>query len=250
MVKRLLLSFFSLLSFTIICLAQEADSLSANPVDSLSIANMEPSLDSLESAPLSDSIAKKKRRFISPAFYLDIGKLMTIPLAIETKYEGGFELLFLEKFPVNIEIGSATLAPNGAFSNGTYESTGSYYRVGTGYIDRYDAKHDIGLTFRYAASTFDENGRIFIDSPSQTQDNFIQGIDRTNLTAKWWEVGIYSDSRLFKGSELLRYGIFLRLRILQSYDAQEEIDVYAIPGYGRSFDKTVPSANFFIKLRF
>ncbi|MEM6735814.1 MAG: DUF6048 family protein [Bacteroidota bacterium] len=249
MVKRLLLSFSSLLLFTIICLAQEADSLSANPVDSLALADIEPSLDSLESASLSDSIAKKKRRFIAPAFYLDIGKLMTIPLAIETKYEGGFELIFLERFPVGIEIGSATLAPNGAFSNGTYESTGTYYKVGTGYVDRYDARHDIGLTFRYAASAFDENGRIFIDSPSETQDSFIQDIDRTDLTAKWWEVGIYSDSQLLKGSELLRYGIFLQLRILRSYDAQEDIDVYAIPGYGRSFDKTVPSVNFFIKLK-
>lgn len=187
------------------------------------------------------------KRTLTPSLYLDYGKLLTIPVDFETKYEGGLELLFMERFPLIVEVGQATLTPEGAYSNGTYESEGIYYRIGTGYYSQFLPKNKIGLTLRYAASTFTETGRIFIESPSGSQDDFIQNIKREDLKASWYEIVVYSDRKL---SELFSIGLNLRLRILESYDEQEGVDVYSIPGYGRSFDKTIPAANFFLKVSF
>ena len=153
----------------------------------------------------------------------------------------------MEKFPLIVEIGQATLNPEGAYSNGTYESEGTYYRIGTGYISQFKPKNKIGISFRYASSTFNENGRIFIESPSGAQDDFVQSIKREDLTATWYELVVYSDREL---SDLFSIGLNLRLRILASYDEQEIPDVYAIPGYGRAFDKTIPAANLFLKVTF
>ncbi|MEO9484953.1 MAG: DUF6048 family protein [Ekhidna sp.] len=186
-------------------------------------------------------------RGVIPSFYLDYGKLLTIPTEMETKYEGGFELLFKEKFPLIVEVGQATLSPEGAYSNGTYESQGVYFRIGTGYYNQLTPKNKIGLTARYGSSSFSEDGRIFIESPSGSQGNFIQNIEREDLKATWYEVVVYTDKKL---SELFSIGMNLRLRILADYDKQEDVDVYAIPGYGRSFDKTIPAMNFFLKVSF
>ncbi|WP_436516732.1 DUF6048 family protein [Ekhidna sp. To15] len=192
-----------------------------------------------------DSVVVK--RTVSPSLYLDYGKLFTIPTNFETKYEGGVELLFLQKFPVIIEVGQAKLSPEGAYSNGIYESEGFYYRIGTGYYSQFLAKNKIGISLRYASSSFSENGRIFIESPSGTQNDFIQNIVREDLKATWYEVVVYSDQKL---TDLFTIGVNLRLRILAEYDEQSPVDVYSIPGYGRSFDKTIPAANFFLKVTF
>lgn len=186
-------------------------------------------------------------RVVIPSLYIDYGKLFTIPTDFETKYEGGIELMFLEKFPLIVEAGHATLTPEGAYANGVYESKGLYYRIGAGYIGQLLPKNKIGLTFRYAASSFSEDGEIFIESPSGAQNDFSQTIKREDLTATWYEVVVYSDRKL---NDLLTIGIHLRFRILSSYDEQAPVDVYAIPGYGRAFDSTIPAMNFFLKVSF
>ena len=187
------------------------------------------------------------RRTITPSFYLDYGKLFTIPMDFETKYEGGLELLFRDKFPLILVIGQANLKPEGAYSNGTYESEGFYYRVGAGFVSQWKPKNKIGISLRYASSVFTERGRIFIESPSGSQNDFVQNINREDLKANWYEVVVYSDRKL---SDLFSIGLNLHLRILGNYDEQKGVDVYAIPGYGRSFDKTIPAANLFLKVSF
>lgn len=198
---------------------------------------------------VADTIQDAKR-LLTPSIYLDYGKLLTIPSNIETKYEGGIELLLSERFPIIGEFGSGTLTPEGAYANGTYESTGTYFRIGAGYLSQHKPKNKIGISFRYARSTFDETGRISIESPSGAQSTLIRAIDRKGLQATWWEAVLYTDRYLLKDSELLSIGVIFRLRVLQSYDEQPEVDVYAIPGYGRALDTTVPVANFFLKVNF
>src|SRR5690606_34021939 len=105
-------------------------------------------------------------RMLTPSIYLDYGKLLTIPTEVETKYEGGIELLLLEKYPIIAEMGAATLSPKGAYSNGTYESKGTHYRFGAGYVSKLNPKNSISISFRYAMASFDEDGRIFIESTS------------------------------------------------------------------------------------
>lgn len=187
------------------------------------------------------------RRTVAPSLYLDYGKLLTIATNFETKYEGGIELLFWEKFPLILEAGQAILNPEGAYSNGIYESEGFYYRIGAGYYSQFLVKNKIGISFRYASARFSEDGRIFINSPSGAQDDFIQNILREDLKATWYEVVVYSDQKL---TDLFTLGVNLRLRLLAEYDEQSPVDVYSIPGYGRSFDKTIPAVNFFLKVTF
>ncbi len=194
-----------------------------------------------------DSVIVSSTPFIKSAVYVDYGKLFTIPSSFETKYEGGLELTFYGKLPIILEVGQASLSPEGAFSNGTYESKGLYYRVGLGYVGQFKSKIRMGISVRFAQSMFDENGRIFIESPSGAQETFIQNINRSDLTASWYEVVMYSDREL---SDLFSIGLNLRFRILADYDEQLPIDVYAIPGYGRAFDNTIPAANFFLKVTF
>ena len=187
------------------------------------------------------------RRTFIPSIYIDYGKLLTVPMEMETKYEGGVELLFLEKFPIILEVGSATLTPDQAFSNGDYESSGIYYRIGTGIYSQFQPKNKLGLTFRYGISSFDEANRITLQSPSGVQETTIETLNRQNLSASWIEAVIYSDRKF---NDLLTLGINIRLRVLQDYDEQSPVDVYAIPGYGRSFDKSIPAANLFLKVSF
>ncbi len=186
-------------------------------------------------------------RTVIPSIYVDYGKLLSIPFPEETKIEGGFELLFWNKVPLIVEAGSAKLSPEQAFSNGTYESNGFYYRIGTGIYSQFQLKNKLGLTVRYGSSSFDESRRITVESPSGLQNSLIESVESANLTANWYEVVIYSDRRL---NDLFSIGLNVRLRILQNYDQQSPIDVYAIPGYGRSFDKSIPAANLFLKVSF
>lgn len=198
------------------------------------------------------------RRAFIPSIYLDYGKLLTLPTNFESKVEVGAQILIAEKIPFIVEVGTATLTPESAYANGSYESSGNYFRVGTGIVSAIDAKNNIGLSFRYASSTFDESGEYTIESESGKQDDYNQIIDRKDLYATWYEAVLFSERKIiFKNSEgdernwnPLSFGFNFRLRILSSYDSFEPVDTYAIPGYGRSFDKVVPAMNLFLKVSF
>ncbi|MEO1254468.1 MAG: DUF6048 family protein [Bacteroidota bacterium] len=213
----------------------------------LSIFSILTVLIGLSQEATKDSVASVNTRIIQPAFYIDYGKLLTIPTSFETKYEGGVELTFFEHFPLILEIGQATLSPEGAFSNGIYESEGFYYRIGAGFVNQFSPKNKIGVSVRYSAAVFSESGRITIQSPSGVQETFTQTIENENLDANWYEIVVYSDRKL---SDLFSIGLNIRLKVLASYEEQNPIDVYAIPGYGRSFENTVPAANLFLKITF
>ncbi len=187
------------------------------------------------------------RRFLTPSVYVDYGKLLTIPSKAETKYEAGLELTFYERIPLIVEVGSGILTPPQAFSNGIYESNGIYFRVGVGYVAPLSPKNDLGITFRYGMSSFSESSRFVIESTSGIQSTLVREINRSGLSGSWFETVIYSDRKL---NDLFSIGMNLRLRVLINYDRFEPIDVYAIPGYGRTFDKSVPGVNFFVKASF
>lgn len=188
------------------------------------------------------------KRKVIPSIYIDYGKFLTLALDFQTKYEGGIEILINEKFPIILEVGNATLAPKTAYANGSYESMGNYFRIGTGIVSQIYPKNKLGITLRYASSTFDESGTYTIQSSSGKQDDFVQEVDRKNLSANWAEVVVYSDKDL---NDLITIGMNLRFRILGKYDRFEnEVDVFAIPGYGQTTDKVAPAVNLFVKLSF
>ena len=194
-----------------------------------------------------DTVVTGPIRTLIPSIYIDYGKLLAIPLAIETKYEGGVEFLFKEKVPLIFEVGIATLNPKKVYANGKYEVQGIYYRFGTGIYSQWQAKNKLGLTFKYAVSSFDETAILKSENTLNIPRTLSESYSRTNVGASWMEFGVYTDRTI---NRFLAIGMNIRFRYLLDYDRQTPDDVYAIPGYGRSFDKSIPAVNLFLKVSF
>lgn len=186
-------------------------------------------------------------RAIIPSIYIDYGKLLAIPLDIETKYEVGVEILFKEKIPLIFEAGAATLNPTKVYSNGSYESSGNYFRIGTGIYSQFVPKNKLGFTVRYAISSFDESASLDTENTINIPRTLTAAYSRSGINASWMEFVLYSDTKI---NNLLSLGMNLRFRYLLDYDLQSPDDVYSIPGYGRSFDQSMVAANLFLKVSF
>jgi len=212
------------------------DSLAVQSTDSLELAAMESIQENI-----SDSIPPKK---IIPGIYFDYGKLFTLPSNFETKYEGAFELIIKDKWQIITEIGYADLTPRSAIENGSYNSKGSYYKFGFGFVPHREPASRMGIGIRYGVSSFEDLGNYTIQSPSELQPDIEKIFDRRNLSATWWEAVFYSDKTMNKW---LTVGFQFRVRFIQSYDSFEEVDVIAIPGYGRPQSSAVPALNLFLK---
>ncbi len=187
--------------------------------------------------------------------YVDYGKLLLYWTDFESKAEAGVEFLLSERYQLILEAGSAVLTPD-AFNNATYRSEGQYARIGIGYLGSIDDRNKIGLGLRYGQSFFEDEVNISIPSNSGLNDEFTRNIIRNDLSANWMEVVLNSERKITfdkdnsdaRINSLLSWGLLVRYRILFSYDAFEGVDVYSIPGFGRSFDQNFPAVNFFIKV--
>ncbi|MEP4092406.1 DUF6048 family protein [Reichenbachiella sp.] len=183
----------------------------------------------------------------SAALLIDYGKLFGQFLDAESKYELGTQFELKNRFVVLGEYGYATLNPAGAYQNTDYESEGSYFRVGLGYKIDMTTKNNLYFSVRYAKALYSDRGVIDITSASGIFNDLIYPFERTGLSAEWYELSMSSEARLWKG---LYAGFHLRLRIMNKYDQQEPLDVYAIPGYGRTFDRSIPALNLYLKYAF
>lgn len=192
-----------------------------------------------------DSISENHYPLLRPAIYIDYGKLLTLPFKFETKLEGGVELLIKNKIPLIAEVGYGKLRPESAYDTGFYESKGMYLRLGSGYFIQMNPKNKIGLTFRFAVAKFTEYAEnITRDKGLPTELQWTKVDNRKDMLADWGELVIYSDKKI---NRFLSLGMNLRLRILFSY-SKTSPDVHTIPGYGRTFDKTIPAVNLFVKI--
>lgn len=191
---------------------------------------------------------KKRMPFTSSvAPYFDYGKAMMMWTSQETKYEFGVQVDFFNKLFLVTEFGYGELVPPDSYTNAGYTSSGNYYRFGVGYKIEKDQKFNFGISGRYARSSFSDQGTVEIISNTGIYDNFSQDFQRSDLSATWYEVVFHSEQRIWKG---LYLGMIMRLRIMDKYDKQAPLDVYSIPGYGRTFDKTVPALNLYVKYAF
>ena len=108
-----------------------------------------------------------------------------------------------------------------------------------------DLNNNFFIGLKYGKSSFGDMGEFEIGS--ELWENFQQGFDRNGLTADWGEIVIGSEMQFIPN---LYMGWKFRLRILNDFENFEPIPVYGIPGYGRTFDKTVPVLNLFLRYRF
>lgn len=245
--KRLLPVIFSLL-VVFVSRAQE-DSVTVD--GTLSVDN----ISLIDDTVAKDSTFFQKAKPMGASLFVDYGKLLTLWTDFESKYEGGLSLVLYETLEINAEVGHATLNPEDGYLNGDYKSKGLYYRLGLGYTRNIDLKNRIGVGFKYAVSSFEDEGIIRIEGSSGLILPYERSYTRSSLDATWWEVVVNSDTKIQLNknnpdswmNEILRVGFQFRYRILQSYNSFEPIDVYAIPGYGKSVNRRFPAVNFYLR---
>ncbi len=202
-----------------------------------------------------DSLQEEKVRFIQPSFSFDYGKALVSVAGFEQKYEGAFTLLFFDNYYLTGEIGTGDLEPKNGIENGKYRSEGNYFRIGGGYLKAINSTSKLGLGVRYAKSSFNDQGEYYVESQSGSQDDYSERFERKQLEARWVEMVLTSESFVrFKKSEpearinrLFSLGFHLRLRVMSSYDRYSPIDVYSVPGFGRTINNPNLALNLFLK---
>lgn len=216
-------------------------------------------------AVVTDSVAVEEiptKKPVNLGFHVDYGKLVTLPFDFEYKAEGGVVLEILENIELVGEYGFWDKTSEQAIENGTYNATGSYYRAGLGFTFPFNTPGNrIGIGFRYANSQFDDKGTYTIDPTDNLSSEFTDSFERQNLSATWISGVLTSVGQLkLKKSvpesplnRMFRIGLQLRWRFLLENDRfgdpsnPEVIEVYTIPGYGRTLADTNMALNFFIR---
>lgn len=178
-------------------------------------------------------------------FVLDYGKVLTLPSSFETKIEVATGFTLSEKLEFIVELGYGNLTPQDVIKNGSYDSEGIYYRAGLAYGGEVVPKNYIRLGVMYGISNFDDGGIVIIRS--EVWDDLAEEFHRTNLSAHWFEILIVTEQKITKHIFL---GSKFRLRKLINFENDYIPEVYTIPGYGRTFDNTLPAFNLFVKYKF
>jgi len=245
--KPLLFAFFSLLWLA--CNAQ-IDSLAAeSKVDSTGYQQTS-----------ADEETQNAKRILNFGVHIDYGKILTIPFDFENKYEGGVVIEFLDNIEFVGEYGYWDKESKQAIANGTYNATGSYWRIGSGVSFPFNTPGNrIGLGFRYAESTFDDTGTYEISSVDGLTNPFESSFSRKDLSASWISgvLTSVSDLKIQKKNpesalnKMFKIGFQFRWRFLRSYDRvleeSDPIEVYTIPGYGRTLSDNTVAFNFFLR---
>ncbi len=204
--------------------------------------------DRKEQKALEDSLRKLDRPFLRDfGLYVDYGKFIGFIVDFEQKNEIGARLTFGNNVFIGGEYGWGTVTPPDAYENTSYEVSGNYLRLTAGLIKALTPKTNIGLGLAYSNGTYADMGTPEIESPSGLFEVENEPFARENIKATWYEFNILSESRLVRN---LYLGLILRFRVMGDYDQQEPLDIFTLPGYGRTFDKTLPAANLFIRYQF
>jgi len=94
---------------------------------------------------------------------------------------------------------------------------------------------------------------VNINIASELWDDVDESFTRENLEANWLELIVNTEAPLLKFEQgffsNLYWGVRYRLRILISDITRDDFDVYAIPGYGKTYSRVVPAVNLFLKYR-
>ncbi|MEM9326215.1 MAG: DUF6048 family protein [Bacteroidota bacterium] len=264
MARRLLVVFFSVLTASY-GLAQ-VDSLSVPAMDSLSAVPAQSdsvllAMDSTAATTVEAAALVIPKRPFNIGIHVDYGKILTLPFPFEYKVEGGLTLEFLERIELVGELGYWEKDARRAIDNGTYTSTGMYLRAGAGFIVPFNQPgSQIGLGFRYGISNFSDEGRYEISETGGLIEPFASSFSRDNLSATWMSGVLTSMSSLkirkalpdARINRVFKIGLMLRYRFLIGWDRRlspdDPIDVFTIPGFGRTLSQRNLALNAFIRI--
>ena len=194
-----------------------------------------------------DSTKVKQPIKSGPQIYLDYGKLITYASDFEQKIEFGVGYQLKMGLQPNFTYGMATIKPEAAIENGEYTSDGTYWRAGVNYLIPVDATSSLFLGVKYGQSKFDDKGSYKIES--ELWDTYTGSIERSGFEAHWFELIIGSEKALGSGKHIILGGQ-TGVRFINERDKADFIDIYTIPGYGLTSDKSSPFLNLYIKYQF
>jgi len=221
------------------------DTLQVSMIDAVNIAV----IDSLETIT-KDSVENQANFHIYIS--VDYGKLITTAAQLDTRYEFNLGLQFAKNLRATADFGYAELAPPNAIENGIYSSSGNYYRIGLDYMLNIAPKTYLSFGGMYALSKFKDEGTV--ETQSEVWPSLNEGFMRNDFNATWAELVITSEAPVLNRNSgffsNLYWGIKVRFRFMIDRPRPENFDVYAIPGYGRTFNNMVPAANLFIMYKF
>ena len=188
---------------------------------------------------------------IALTIYADVGKGVESLFNKQVKWEFGAGILLSQKYHFVAELGYGSLKPQSVINNGSYTSEGNYYRAGFEYVFTIVPRTYLSTGVMYAHSDFADYGNVKIES--ELWDNVDETFARNGLSANWVELIINTEAPLSKaGTGFLKnfyWGVRYRLRILISDISQPDFDIYAIPGYGKTYSNVVPAVNLYLKYR-
>lgn len=197
-----------------------------------------------------DSLVVEKSNF-ALNIYADAGKGVESLFNKQVKWEFGVSVLAAQKYLFSAELGYGSLNPEGVINNGSYTSKGNYYRAGFEYVLTISLKRHLSTGLMYAQANFNDYGNVKIIS--DLWDDVDETFERSDLSASWIEWIVNTEAPLFKVEKGLfsnfYWGVRFRLRILISDITQPDFDIFAIPGYGKTFTNVVPAANLYLKYR-
>jgi hypothetical protein len=197
-----------------------------------------------------DSLVAEESNF-ALNIYVDVGKGIESLFNKQVKWEFGVSVLAAQKYLFSAELGYGSLNPEGVINNGSYTSEGNYYRAGFEYVFTISPKRHLSTGIMYAQANFNDYGNVKIIS--DLWDDVDETFERSDLSASWIEWIVNTEAPLFKVEKGLfsnfYWGVRFRLRILISDITQPDFDIFAIPGYGKTFSNVVPAANLYLKYR-
>lgn len=181
----------------------------------------------------------------------DYGKGIESLLGKQTKWEFGLGLVIKNKVAFNFEYGYGLLSPQSVINNGNYSSEGSYYRAGAEYVLTITSNRYLSFGGMFAASSFKDEGSVTIIS--ELWPSITETFERQNLSANWIEATLNSEGPVFRvNSGFLTnfyWGIRARVRIMITDLSRDDFEIYAVPGFGKTYSTVVPAVNFFLKYR-
>jgi len=183
--------------------------------------------------------------------YADVGKGVESLFNKQVKWGFGVGVLAAQKYLFSGEYGYGSLNPESVIINGSYTSEGNYYRIGVEYVFKIVPRTTLSTGLMYAHADFVDYGNVMVES--DLWDNLDQSFERVGLSASWLEWIVNTEAPLIKVDEgFMRnfyWGLRIRLRILLSDISQPDFDIFAIPGYGKTYSNVVPAINLYLKYR-
>lgn len=239
-----------LLTATLVVVAQnpmERTLFVPNEVDSLNAGTetVPSAMDTTQQAASDSAVVRMAYPFVRQVgLVLDYGKILGYLSGVEKKNEIGIQLNVKKSLMLVAEAGYSILNPNNALVNADYEIKGSYMRIGAGINQPITPQNNLTFSMRYGMATFEDQGTVMITSASGLYEPYEEAFSRSSLSASWFELVIGSEKSI---KPTLDIGFYFRVRVMDKYDAQEPYDVFAVPGYGRTFDKSVPALNLYLR---